>query len=354
MVAADRSDGMMRPTDAAGGAVPSPRRPIRRLHFSTLAIAVAVAAVFAALNWGQDFDPVDATLLRGWPLVWHDESAIVALSGRAADVHLWRLSVNLGIALLAVAAAAALFEVRRRHRRRIWQFSLRDALALVLLASLASAWWAQWQGKARAARQAVGSLEAGESISYSVTYDTPADWFWQACRVPEDWRPKTIVGLSIAQITDEEEGPVVPRELPPLSFSSLVKLRDQRWLVLGDCSLTADQLREIAALPRLEALALHRCLVADDALEPLRQAAGLQVLTLPECGLTDAGLRHLSSLCELETLEVPGNRGITDAGLEHLRRLKKLRFLDLTNTGVTEQAVDRLREALPELEVTDD
>lgn len=42
---------------------------------------------------------------------------------------------------------------------------------------------------------------------------------------------------------------------------------------------------------------------------------------------------------------------ITDTSLEHLSELKKLRWLGLVRTGVTEEGVAQLRQALPQCTV---
>lgn len=43
--------------------------------------------------------------------------------------------------------------------------------------------------------------------------------------------------------------------------------------------------------------------------------------------------------------------GITNEGLVHIAQIKSLRFLDLTETKVTEDAIERLRAELPDCQI---
>lgn len=77
----------------------------------------------------------------------------------------------------------------------------------------------------------------------------------------------------------------------------------------------------------------------------------LKVLLLQGTSVTDAGLRHLRGLTQLESLSLDGAK-VTDAGLEHLKGLTRLKELELYDTRVTEQGIKKLRQALPNCEVT--
>jgi len=62
--------------------------------------------------------------------------------------------------------------------------------------------------------------------------------------------------------------------------------------------------------------------------------------------ITDAGLVHLAGLTSLQELFV------TDAGLVHLKGLTSLQTLGLGNTQVTDAGVAKLKEALPNCEIS--
>ena len=67
--------------------------------------------------------------------------------------------------------------------------------------------------------------------------------------------------------------------------------------------------------------------------------------------ITDAGLVHLRGLTNLRLLEVTFTR-VTNAGLVHLPGLTSLRRLYLANAQTTEDGRARLRQALPDCEIT--
>ncbi len=92
----------------------------------------------------------------------------------------------------------------------------------------------------------------------------------------------------------------------------------------------------------------------DADLECLNRFPRLKWLSLVRSvDLTDAGLAHLGQLTSLETLSLWDAEQVTDAGLrqlEPLTRLKRLR-IDLGRHDVSDQAVERLRHALPNCKI---
>ena len=66
--------------------------------------------------------------------------------------------------------------------------------------------------------------------------------------------------------------------------------------------------------------------------------------------ITDAGVAHLKGMTQLETLNFY-NCKITDAAFDQLHGLAMLRNLDLGKTKVTDAGVERLKKALPKVQV---
>ena len=58
----------------------------------------------------------------------------------------------------------------------------------------------------------------------------------------------------------------------------------------------------------------------------------------------------MKSLEEMRFLNL-SNTGVTDMGVESLRRLTRLEELNLVNTGVTDEGVKKLQQALPNCKV---
>jgi hypothetical protein len=84
------------------------------------------------------------------------------------------------------------------------------------------------------------------------------------------------------------------------------------------------------------------------ALAPLTK---LKRLTIRQTKNLDNELRHLEKLPDLEALYL-GYSNVTDRGLEHIARLRNLKILSLGGAQVTDAGVDRLRQSLPNCEVT--
>lgn len=68
--------------------------------------------------------------------------------------------------------------------------------------------------------------------------------------------------------------------------------------------------------------------------------------------VNDNTMEMIGQLDTLEQLWLNGDITITDAGLEHLKRLTRLRDLSLADAPVTAEAVERLRDTLPDCEIS--
>ena len=194
------------------------------------------------------------------------------------------------------------------------------------------------------------------------------------------------------------------RNCPQLTDAGLVHLRELpnlRWLILGGTApdlksqvsdrgmalflegfprlefvslqyeaITDEGLRHLCSKPGLGMLDLYGTSISDEGLQHLPQLAGLSIVTLPE-QIGDAGLAHLKGMKSLTTVYLPGCDRITIEGLRTLASLPSLFELQLTNTQlndedvlvlagsttlkklhlrgteVTQDGIDRLRQALP-------
>ncbi len=142
---------------------------------------------------------------------------------------------------------------------------------------------------------------------------------------------------------------------------------------LVDLNLDDEGLAHVARLYALETLRPSRS-VSDAGLAHLKDLVHLRELSLDGTRITDAGLAQLAGLIDLEELDLSDTRvgdsglaqlrrltrlrtlrvastKVTDAGLVSLEGLKTLSRLDLTFTKVTDAGLERLRRALPELEI---
>jgi hypothetical protein len=93
--------------------------------------------------------------------------------------------------------------------------------------------------------------------------------------------------------------------------------------------VTAEQMSRLAGFAKLRRLVIH-----GDVVEPAAVAA----------------IAELPTLEELTLLHVP----LDDAQLLEFAKLPRLRELTLEATGTTDEGIERLRDRLPELNVSDD
>ena len=116
---------------------------------------------------------------------------------------------------------------------------------------------------------------------------------------------------------------------------------------------------EFAKLPGVgrksaERFALHLLKAGRrDAASLGRAASDLHggVRTCAVCGTIDeTDLMHLGRIESLQTLSFHHNE-MTDRGIEHLANLRRLEKLEFIQTRVTEEAVDKLRQELPNCEI---
>jgi internalin A len=140
-------------------------------------------------------------------------------------------------------------------------------------------------------------------------------------------------------------------------------------LTLDDGGLTDDGVKHLAALTKLQTLALDRnkkvrgttvpALVAAKNLKyltvaecelgdlagwsALKSLSNLITLGLPQSGVTDAGLKEIGKITQLKTISL-ASCPITDAGLAQLKAMKSLESLNITDTKITDRAVPILSE----------
>jgi Leucine Rich repeat len=99
-------------------------------------------------------------------------------------------------------------------------------------------------------------------------------------------------------------------------------------------------------------LVVLRPAAGDADLAGLCELRRLGFLELAETGVTDDGLRLVSELRALRTLRLNGAAGVTDEGLRHLEAMAGLKVLDLRGCpNVTDEGVARLKKALPRCRV---
>lgn len=122
-----------------------------------------------------------------------------------------------------------------------------------------------------------------------------------------------------------------------------IKVQPPSPAVIAKIEKSGGSVRQIAMSdPRLEIdFHLTGASVTDAALVPLAGVKGVVELNLGKTSVTDAGLVHIKGLTDLTTLHLEGTK-ITDKGLVNLKGLKNLTYLNVYNTAVTDEGLNQL------------
>jgi len=197
-------------------------------------------------------------------------------------------------------------------------------------------------------RSAIAEIEAnGYEVMY---YEYRPEWlqFLVGNRIT-DWLSSPGVLVRRSRVSTNPDRHAIERilarlpDLGPVIHVSIVS----HHIVDGDLAI-------LGRLPRLDHLNLAQTAITGQGMVHLQKLKALQSLDLSDTAhLTDDGLRALGTMKQLTSLSLDGAT-ITDENLLHLTTLTNLRRLSLSNTGVSESAIEKLREAIPDLEVTDD
>lgn len=137
-------------------------------------------------------------------------------------------------------------------------------------------------------------------------------------------------------------------------FQNLRSLPDLRILAIIAESLTDEDLAAVAQIEQLENLHIQSAQhVTDAGIRHIAGLRGLHALTISACpNVGDGGFERIAELPQLVRLTIRGDirqgtARFTDDGMRHLESLESLRVLSLSNTEVSDDAVKRLKKALP-------
>ncbi len=134
-------------------------------------------------------------------------------------------------------------------------------------------------------------------------------------------------------------------------LAQLPNIADVRVVLVDDQGVTDAGLAPLARLEKLEDLWLHNCQIGNDGASHLAGLGTLITLGLDHTLVGDAGLAHLKGLSNLEELDLSGNSGVSDAGVVHLLGLQKLKVIHLDGSAVSDDGGQRLRDAIPGIQV---
>lgn len=111
-----------------------------------------------------------------------------------------------------------------------------------------------------------------------------------------------------------------------------------------------EGIQHLAGFSKLKKLHLSDSLITDEGIGCLTGLRDIQQLSLQSNNFTDKIFEYASEFAKLETLWVgTGVTDFSDEGLKHLYKCDKLKTLGIQRCDISTEAVDKLREKLPEL-----
>ena len=277
--------------------------------------------------------------------------------------------------------SATIVITKPAKRRRGFRVSLR----LFMLIVVASGVWLGWLANgARTQRLAVAEIRRqnnGGTVMYAEEMgSTPASafrlkptlmtpvqasvsqkWLWLKQELGQDYFDSIVV---VRMNSPNAAKMAALRKLPRLRVLELINTKDLReadWSSLKDLErlellviyfpVTNAAVQHLAGMPRLRTLTLGAFPLDEAAFLRLGDLTQLQMLALAGGSkFQDRWLAHLAGMDALRELFLPSST-IGDEGLIHLRKLSSLKTVDLRATRVTQDGVDKLKQAMPGLKV---
>lgn len=235
----------------------------------------------------------------------------------------------------------ALGEAKPRRMQRLF------LVALVLGGILVVGWLVRNQRRsadetnARDALRQLGALvvmDADRKHVHSVNLSLPAvdERFEEAMQLLPKLHDLEVLTLSGTAVTD--------KQLKYVAHCSRLTSLLLRRTGIGDAALD-----HITGLHDLVTLYLDRTNITADSLDRIGRLTNLAILDLSETKI-DGDLAGLSSLNNLQHLLL--NRvDLSDEAMETLGRLKRLRRLTIVDSHVSDQAINKLEQARPDIRV---
>lgn len=390
-----------------------------RIHRSTwIVLAIVAAALVLANVPGHRRLTTDATISmfqpafsnslverfeHGWPWVYLQRETSTYSCGFPDPVSAWHLgqpvrwfhwpafAANLLVVGVVCAVVATLWE-RRCRRRKLWQISILDGLAITTFIA-AICGYAMFQFDA--ARREAAALRIVRQSQYtgfgSTASSVRSEDVWPSAftELAFETPPAALTRVAEVYVSDAKHLQYLPefRQLqlvrisPDVTTADLQPLaacKSLRVLCFTDYSglggglmgayyddlddLPASQPLEIPAFRQLEQFSISKpnyhgaglehfknltmlnlanCSIDDEDMSRIGAMSNLVYLDLSGTRVTDAGLAQLAQLQRLEHLYLPAQT--TDAGVRHLAGLNRLHKLNLIKSQVTDETLVTLQ-----------
>jgi Leucine-rich repeat (LRR) protein len=152
-------------------------------------------------------------------------------------------------------------------------------------------------------------------------------------------------------------------QITDTGLDHLSTLNNLRSLSIGGNKLTGAALQVLRQLPQLEYLdiggtqrtdsGLWSMLLTDDGVQAIASVTELRELRMAGTSITGRGMAMLTGLSKLERLNLQGCKRLGEDAAVTLVGFQQLRILDLKDSGLSAQAIQRIRAALPQCQVVE-
>jgi len=150
-------------------------------------------------------------------------------------------------------------------------------------------------------------------------------------------------------------------QITDAGLEHLSALTNLRWLTMGGNKLTDAALQFLRQMPQIEYLdiggtqrtdsGLWSLLLTDAGVQAIAGVTELRELRLAGTNVTGRALTLLKPLAKLERLNLQGCKRLRDDAAATVAQFHQLRVLDLKDSSLSEEAVARIRAALPDCQV---
>ncbi|MSR65884.1 MAG: hypothetical protein EXS24_00730 [Pedosphaera sp.] len=162
--------------------------------------------------------------------------------------------------------------------------------------------------------------------------------------------PVDDAGLAgISKIPSHERLEIVHTHFTDAGARVLAKLVNLERLQMGSRKATGEAVKPLTGLKKLRELDLHDGQASTEGARYASEIQSLRVLRIYG-PIKDEGAQHLARLKNLEVL-LAHSAQITDAGLSAFASLTRLKRLEIQGNKVSDEAVAKLKAALPGLEL---
>src|SRR5437868_4072771 len=170
----------------------------------------------------------------------------------------------------------------------------------------------------------------------------------------------------VSRLTGLEALDIAQTEVTDVGLENLITLVNLKELAVGRGRLSNAGLVKLRMLPTLTDLDLSGArptppdapggrgagsIIPEETLKAIAELKDLRTLYLGFSTITADGLRTLGSLDKVEKLGLQGCARINDAALSELAKWKNLKYLDLQEDPVTEKGLAELRKARPGIKI---